>query len=412
MNSSHAAGRSGKLRANISIATKVIPPGWTIRTLGVPEPVLLRDAPLPAEATYEFTNATEKSSTIEVYLFLGDGISDTDNVSVGRFILNEFPPAPNGPSQVKSKISVTSNQEVWLSVLEPSTMGYRSFGFVDVSRLGPPAVKPPLRAVTSDPEGMIAGFAELVEKGPLPVGGHDISCEAKITFDEALFGGQKHLEVLQAVTCQACSGRGTGPDSAPVRCTNCQGSGVQRTEKDTDLGKFVSIGTCPTCDGTGQTIPDPCAACEGQGWVKERRPFTLNVPPGIDSGTQICFPGQGEPGNYGGRAGHLYITVTVARHPLFTRVGRDVFIQLPVSAGFAKKGGQLRVPGMADGSFFLLELPANTQPGATFRLYEHESHTLSAILDTYSRSRLFALLRTQQRLRAIKGALAGRDFQV
>jgi hypothetical protein len=381
--------------------------------MGVPEPVLLHGAELPTEATYEFTNATVKSSTIEIYLFFGDNKLDTANVSLGRFILKEFPIAPHGPERIKSKISVSSNDEIWLSVLEPSTMGYRSLGFVDISGIGPPAARPPSRPVTFDADSIVAELIESSKKGHPPLlAGKDISCRAEITFDEALFGGQKYLEVLRAETCQVCSGRGTGPGSSPVACIDCQGTGVQRTEKDTDLGKFVQTRTCPTCKGTGQVILDPCTACDGQTWVKNNRPFTLNIPPGIDSGTQICFPGQGEPGQYGGRSGHLYVMVSVASHPLFTRVGRDVFIHLPVSTEFAKRGGQLQVPSVERDSYFLLNLPANTENGAVFRLYEHESYALSAIIDTYSKHNLFALITIQRRLRAIEKALIGRDLEV
>jgi hypothetical protein len=406
-------GEARKLRATVSIVTMVISPRVITRDLvvGTPVPILSRDTVLPTEGTYVFSNATEKSSSIKIYVFFGENGSKTDDVSLGRFVVQGIPSVPKGPSQIQVKLSVSIDQILSIAITDPAAIGYRSVGFIDLSKIEPPVViEPPSR-----PPGF-PSISSIFEDffgdnriRHMPVLGKDISHYLTITFDEALYGVQKHIEVLQAEMCPTCTGSGAQPGTTLVKCANCQGTGL---EKKLEHGVLVSASTCPKCRGEGQIMPSPCITCQGRTWVKNSRPFTLNIPSGIDSGTQICYPNQGEPGQYGGRSGHLYTIVTVADHPLFTRIDRDIFIHLPVSASFAKEGGQLQVPGVEEGSFLLLNLPPNTQHGAAFQVYKNELYTLNAIIDTYSPYNPIALLRIQKHLQAIRKALNYMDFEI
>ncbi len=405
------SGEPKKLRATVSIVTTI----GIYYIAEVSDPLLLQGTDLPVEATYEFKNATEeRRSSREVHLFFGENKLTKKNISLGQYIIESVPLAPKGPSYIKIKVSVSTNQELCMAVMDPATMGYRSVGFVDLSEIEPPEfIPPPSRPIIFDSKRMIAEMVDLMEEGHhMPLQGRDISHNLTISFDEALYGMQKHIELLRSETCHTCDGSGAQPGTAPVRCDNCQGTGLQKKPTQSDQGTFVNIQTCPTCNGTSQIILSPCITCQGQTWVKNKRPFTVNIPSGIDSGTQICFPNQGEPGQYGGQSGHLYIIITVAKHPLFTRIGYDISIHLPVSVNIAKEGGQLQVPSVEKGSFFILNLPPNTRHGTIFQVSRNESYTLNATIYIYHPYNPIARLKIQKRLRAIKEALDYGDFEI
>ena len=263
----------------------------------------------------------------------------------------------------------------------------------------------------------MADLIEIAETRTLPKErpasrGEDMSHGLAISFSEALQGVQKHVELSGARICPTCAGSGSRPGSSTEACPNCQGTGTERNQKGSDTGASLTLTSCHTCNGTGQVIANPCTDCQGETLVSGRRPFTVNIPPGIDSGAQIFYPGQGDPGKHRGRPGHLYIDVTVAENPLFTRLGRSASIRLPVSAGLAREGGQLRVPDVKDESFFLLNLPPNTRDGTTFRVYGDESYTLDAVIEIYHPYNPLSKFKNQKRLRAIKEALNQRDYEI
>lgn len=406
---------SGKLRANISIATKITYPRLKTNRLETPKPILLQDSRLPVEAAYEFSNATKSPLSIEIYLFFGNNQFHTDNVALGVFVLEEFPSAPNGPSQIKLNISADVNQMLCISVLDPLIEGYRSVGFINIGKVEPPTIKPPPSSKL--PYDMLSELAlSYLEKVAhhSPVVGEDIFCDLELTFNEALMGGQKHLEVLQAEICTACSGNGTKSGDMPAKCESCQGTGVQKTERRDGLVRTILFSgrPCPSCQGSGERILDPCTNCRGQKWVKCKHPFTLDIPPSIDSRTKICFLGLGEPGKYDGPPGNLYICVTVAKHTLFTRIGRTISIRLPVSKDFARTGGQLSVPSVDGKGYHDLILPPNTHNGAVFQVIETESYRLNAIIETYNPHNPFALLMKNKRLKAIEKSLNHKDVEV
>ena len=91
----------------------------------------------------------------------------------------------------------------------------------------------------------------------------------------------------------------------------------------------------------------------------------MKIPAGLNDGQTIRLKGQGLAGP-GGATGDLLITVTIARHPLFTREGADLRLELPITLYEAVLGGKVRVPTL-DGAVELA-IPAGTNSGRTFRL--------------------------------------------
>lgn len=199
-----------------------------------------------------------------------------------------------------------------------------------------------------------------------PRRGADLRHELNLTFDEAMHGTQKEIEITRAEICPTCSGKGAEPGTEPQRCGTCKGTGEIRQVRQTFLGSMVNVSTCPTCNGTGETIATPCHTCKGRTRVRNTKKLTVTVPPGVDTGTQIRLSGEGEPGSGGGPAGNLYVVLGVQPHPYFRRRGDDIWMEFNLNIAQAALGADVTVPTV-DGEE-KIKVPAGTQPGTVFPL--------------------------------------------
>ena len=193
--------------------------------------------------------------------------------------------------------------------------------------------------------------------------GADLRYNMEISLEEAFTGKTAQIRVPTSITCEACSGSGAKPGTKPVTCATCHGAGRVRAAQ----GFFSVERTCPTCQGRGQTITDPCGKCHGQGRVTEERSLSVNIPSGIEDGTRIRLQGEGEAGLRGGPQGDLYIFLSVRPHPFFQRDGADLYCTVPVSMTTAALGGKFEVPSL-DGTTSRVTIPEGTQAGKQFRL--------------------------------------------
>jgi molecular chaperone DnaJ len=132
-------------------------------------------------------------------------------------------------------------------------------------------------------------------------------------------------------------------------------------------GFFTVERTCPTCNGAGQIVKNPCRACGGQGRVEKERTLSVNIPAGVETGTRIRLAGEGEAGMRGGPAGDLYIFIEVKEHAIFQRDGTHLFCRVPVSMTAAALGGEVEVPTI-DGGMSRVKVPAGSQSGKQMRL--------------------------------------------
>lgn len=199
-----------------------------------------------------------------------------------------------------------------------------------------------------------------------PRRGADLRYELSITFDEAMHGAQKDIEITRAEICPTCSGKGAEPGTEPQRCATCKGAGEVRQVRQTFLGSMVNVSTCPTCNGTGETIATPCHTCKGRTRVRNTKKLTVNIPPGVDTGTQIRLSSEGEPGSSGGPAGNLYVVLGVQPHPYFRRRGDDIWMEFNLNIAQAALGADVVVPTV-DGEE-KIKIPAGIQPGTVVPL--------------------------------------------
>ena len=200
-----------------------------------------------------------------------------------------------------------------------------------------------------------------------PRRGADLRVDIKLTFEEAVFGVDKELEVPRLENCDRCGGNGAEPPTAPVTCSTCNGAGeIQRRQQSPIFGTVITATPCSTCGGTGEVIPSPCTKCRGQKRVQITRTLNVKIPAGVDDGTRIRLVGEGEAGQLGGPPGNLYVVVTVQAHQVFVRDQFDIHLELPVNVAQAALGANVKVPTI-DSKIEILDIPAGTQTGKTFR---------------------------------------------
>lgn len=210
------------------------------------------------------------------------------------------------------------------------------------------------------------GFRSSTRRGPRR--GGDLRYDLYLTFEEAVFGCEKEIEVTRHEMCPECKGTRAEPGTSPVRCSECSGTGQVRRVQRSILGSFVSVTTCPICHGEGETIPISCKECKGEGWVYVARKLSVTVPPGVDHGTKIRLAGEGEMGERGGPPGNLYVVLDVEPHPVFQRRGDDILIELQVNIAQAALGAEVKVPTLEGEEG--ITIPSGTQSGTVLRLRE------------------------------------------
>ena len=243
---------------------------------------------------------------------------------------------------------------------------YDRFGHAGVSGVGGSAGFDSTVQDFSEIFGDFFGFGDLfgasgrgrsrAQRGP------DLREDITLEFEEAVFGKETQVSIRRHETCEDCRGSGAAQGKAPVTCRSCAGRGQVRYQQ----GFFSMARTCPTCQGAGSVITDPCSKCKGQGRVLRHRTVEAKIPAGVEDGTRIRFTGLGEAGGFGGPAGDLYVILHVKEHRFFERQGTDLHCLIPVSFSQAALGTEIRVPTL-EGEH-VLKVPEGVQSGTTMRV--------------------------------------------
>ena len=199
-----------------------------------------------------------------------------------------------------------------------------------------------------------------------PRRGADLSMALNLTFEEAIFGADKEVEFTRDELCSTCRGTGAEPGTSASRCSTCGGTGEIRNVRQTFLGSMVQVTTCPACSGSGQVIVNPCKTCRGRGVERRAVKKTVTVPGGVDNGTQVRLPGEGQPGVNGGPNGNLYLELRVKEHKFFKRRNDSIVLDLNINVAQAALGAEVEIPTV-DGNA-KLNIPPGTQPGKIFSI--------------------------------------------
>ena len=199
--------------------------------------------------------------------------------------------------------------------------------------------------------------------------GNDIQQRVVLSFEEAVFGTEREVEINRLERCQKCSGKGNEPGTPINTCATCRGSGQLRRAQRSVFGQFTQVTTCSTCQGRGSTIVTACQNCRGGGLERRQRKIAVRIPAGVEAGMQVRLSGEGEAGQDGGTSGNLYVYVDVRAHEFFRREENDLVYELPINYAEAVLGADKQVPTLErDEPFKILKIPQGTQHGAEFRI--------------------------------------------
>lgn len=199
-----------------------------------------------------------------------------------------------------------------------------------------------------------------------PMKGANIRTSVHITFNEAVFGCKKEIDLTVKETCKTCNGSGAKPGTNPETCTKCGGKGQVVFTQQSFFGTVRNVQTCPDCQGTGKVIKEKCPDCRGTGYIPMKKRYAVDIPAGIDNGQSTRMPGLGEPGINGGPRGDVLVEVIVGRHPIFQRQDFDIFSTVPISFAVAALGGEVLIDTV-DGKV-VYDVKAGTQTDTKIRL--------------------------------------------
>lgn len=215
--------------------------------------------------------------------------------------------------------------------------------------------------------GGFGGFSSGYEEDPnRPLRGDDLRYDIELDFLEACFGVEKEIKIRHLEPCMACNSTGMDKDAKDTVCPVCHGHGRIQQSKQTILGSFTSVTTCPNCRGTGKNPKAYCKVCHGVGAVEKEKKITIKVPHGVEHGSKMRVANEGNSGKNGGRNGDLYIVLHVKNSKEFQREGFDIYTTLNISVPQAVIGDNVEIKTIHGTS--ILTIPKGVQNGERITL--------------------------------------------
>ena len=199
-----------------------------------------------------------------------------------------------------------------------------------------------------------------------PMKGSNLRTSVRITFEEAIFGCEKEIEMVLKDECHTCHGTGAKPGTTPETCPKCGGKGKVVFTQQSFFGTVQNVQTCPDCGGSGKIIKDKCPDCRGTGYIASKKKIQVSIPAGIDNGQSVRIREKGEPGINGGPRGDLLVEVVVSRHPTLQRHDMNIYSTAQITFAQAALGGEIRIHTV-DGDV-LYEVKPGTQTNTRIRL--------------------------------------------
>lgn len=211
------------------------------------------------------------------------------------------------------------------------------------------------------------GFGGSTRRNPNgPMRGADVRVSVAISFEDAVFGVEKEIELNLKDECTCCHGTGAKEGTKPETCTKCGGKGQVIFTQQSFFGTVRNVQSCPECHGSGKIVREKCVQCGGTGYTSSRKKIAVSIPAGIDNGQYVRIRGKGEPGVNGGERGDLKVEVRVADHPIFQRQDQNIYSTVPISFAIAALGGEVLIDTV-DGKV-AYDVKAGTQTDTHVRL--------------------------------------------
>lgn len=193
--------------------------------------------------------------------------------------------------------------------------------------------------------------------------GADKLMRINLSFEDAVFGTKKKINIDVNSECRSCHGKGGHGEKT---CSTCHGKGVVTQQQRTILGAFMTQTTCPDCNGKGRVFDKTCADCHGKGFVRENKNVDVKIPAGVDNGSRLRLAGKGDAGINGGADGDLYLEFAVKEHPIFIRDDYDIYLEVPITITDAVLGCKKEIPTLYGD--VKLNIPAGSQSGDKLRI--------------------------------------------
>jgi len=226
----------------------------------------------------------------------------------------------------------------------------------------PSAGFPDLSDILSDVFGFSDPFGGGRQRRNRPQRGDDVRYDLEIEFEDAMKGLSIDIQVPRLDECGRCHGKGAEPDDGLTTCPMCKGRGEVIYQQ-----AFLSVRrTCSQCGGRGQIIRRPCKECKGEGYLRRERKLKVNIPKGVDNGTQLRLTQEGQPGANGGPTGDLYVVLKVKEHPIFERHENHLHCTVPINLAQAALGTTIDLLTL-DG-LQTVKVPEGAQAGQQVRL--------------------------------------------
>lgn len=192
--------------------------------------------------------------------------------------------------------------------------------------------------------------------------GDDLRYDLELEFEDAVRGTSVDIQIPKLDLCTRCEGTGAEKEDGLTTCPTCRGRGEVLFQQG-----FLSIRrTCSTCNGRGQIVRRPCKECKGEGRLRSEKKLKVNIPAGVDTGTQLRLTGEGQASPNGGPQGDLYVVVRVKEHPVFDRNEYDLHCTVPINIAQAALGSEVDIPTF-DG-VENVKIPEGSQSGTQLKL--------------------------------------------
>jgi molecular chaperone DnaJ len=203
-------------------------------------------------------------------------------------------------------------------------------------------------------------------KDTRPSKGADLRYNMTLSFEEAVFGCTKEINISRNEECNNCHGTGAKPGTSTITCSECNGKGKVQVVQNTIMGQFATVKTCDKCSGTGKIIQTPCEVCKGNKYIRKSKKIDIKIPAGIDNGQAVSLRGEGDVGKKGGPNGDLFVVVTVTPHKLFKRRNNDITYKVNIPFTIATLGGTISIPTLEGNIDF--NIPEGTANNSVFKI--------------------------------------------
>jgi molecular chaperone DnaJ len=292
------------------------------------------------------------------------GCDETVLKSAYKKLARQFHPDLN-PGDHSAEDKFKEANEAYSVLSDPQKRAaYDRFGHQGVSSAAGAGFDgfPDLSDILSDVFGFSDMFGGSRQRRTRAQRGEDVRYDLEITFEDSMRGLSADIQVPRLDECTRCHGKGAEPEDGLVTCPVCRGRGEVIYQQ-----AFLSVRrTCTQCNGRGQVVRRPCKECHGEGYIRRERKLKINIPAGVDNGTQLRLTQEGQPGANGGPPGDLFVVLKVGEHPIFERHESDLHCTIPVNIAQAALGAQIEL--LTFDGLQTVKIPESSQPGARLKM--------------------------------------------